>query len=110
MTQKPIVLAPFVLAVATLASPAGAQHDSYATEAAESSKVGHLSKLRPLRAAGIDATIWAWLTYSRASEGDPKYSWGAELELDLSKTIANRVTLATDIEFIAHFNPLPRPP
>src|SRR6185295_12790948 len=57
-------------------------------------------ELAPLRAAGIDATVWAWLTYARASEGDPKYSWGAELELDLRKTIAKRVTFGADVEVI----------
>lgn len=60
----------------------------------------NLDDMPLLRDAGIDATLWGWTTYTASTQtGDHNFASG-EIELDLTKTFANRFSLASDIEFV----------
>lgn len=45
-------------------------------------------------------SLWGWSYYSVDSQHADKSSWGSELELDVTKTFFNRLSIATDAEFI----------
>jgi hypothetical protein len=53
-----------------------------------------------LRQHGWDFGLWGWAYYSVNDQEEYDKTWGAELELDITKTFAKRLSLAADVEYI----------
>jgi hypothetical protein len=65
-----------------------------------STPIDSLSDISALQKIGLDLELWGWLYYGQAGQGDPRHTWGSQFQLDATETIAQRIAIAADPEFI----------
>src|SRR5687768_21372 len=103
---KNLVMRACLCAVATLAMSSGAAfaQDAEIARGHDDSMEHHrdasdLNGLLGLHGTGLEMSLWGWAYYAVSDQSDNRDSWGAEIELDATQTIANRISIAADVEF-----------